>query len=142
VYLYPTENGVTPEVGETTTIFYGAQLEPSPYATSYIPTTSVPVTRTADAHSWTMSEEFKNLMGNVADSPFTMVCEWTPKFDYTGHSGDIIEVNTNTVSLFRHVSNGFLESDDGPGLSGVRPNYTANTTYLFALRVMEKEVQV
>jgi len=138
LYLTPTEHGINPGSPKTT-IFYGAQFEPTPYATSYIPTTTIPVTRTADSHSWTMSEAFKNLMGNVADSPFTMVAEWTPKFDYGDTGGDIsiIRPTTSNRSLLYAGGSGTLKTYDGSAISSVDPNYTANTTYLFALRVFD-----
>jgi len=109
------------------------------YISSAIPTTTIPVTRTADSHSWVMSTEFKNLMGDVADSPFTMVCEWTPKFDYgdTGGSESILRVSTSTRELFYIDQTGGFNSWEGSSTSTVGPGYTANTTYLFALRVYD-----
>jgi len=137
LYVMPTEY-LTDPGSSVTTIFYGAQFEPTPYATSYIPTTTIPVTRTADAYAWTMSTAFKNLMGNVADSPFTMVCEWTPKFDYGDTGGDeaIISIK-NDVDLFYTDEDGKVISNDGTVIRNTDPNYAANTTYLFALRVYD-----
>jgi len=109
------------------------------YITSAIPTTTIPVTRTADAHSWTMSTAFKNLIGDVADSPFTMVCEWTPKFDYGDTSGNasIITTDNSQYNIFYVVNNGLFVGDDNSEISYVDPNYTANTTYVYALRVYD-----
>jgi len=135
--LYPSERMVDPG-SSVTTIFYGAQLEATPYATSYIPTTTIPVTRTADAHQWTMSTAFKNLMGNVADSPFTMVCEWTPKFngaDIGGASYGVVGIAGNQYGAMYLGAGPMLKAYDGTNVSSLVEDWAKDTTYIYALRV-------
>jgi len=86
-----------------------------------------------------MSTAFKNLMGNVADSPFTMVCEFCPKFSYgdTVGNSNIVSVKSSPGSFTYTTTGGKFEQWDGSNGSNVDPNYTANTTYIFALRVFD-----
>jgi len=125
--------------GTIQTDFYGIQLEKTPYATSYIPTTTIPVTRTADSHSWTMSTAFKNLMGDTADSPFTMVAEWTPKLEYGDVvvSKGIVAVKNSENNLFGMTQYGTLISRDGTAASGISLAYSSGVTYVYALRVYD-----
>jgi len=121
-----------------TVIFYGVQFEPTPYATSYIPTTTIPVTRTADSHSWASSTDLKNLLGTVADSEFTLVCSFTPKYSDSDSAGNEQVISAlDDESLFYTNENGhMLASDDGgTDESLVDASYVAGTTYVYALRV-------
>ena len=110
---------------------WGVQIEATPYATSYIPTTSIPVVRTTDSHSWTMSAAFKNLMGNIADSEFTMVVEWVPKFGYgdTSAGESVIALSESLEpALFNQKETGLFKADDGPSASTVDPDYVERNT--------------
>ncbi|MDA3834501.1 MAG: hypothetical protein PF495_14035, partial [Spirochaetales bacterium] len=108
------------------------------HPSSDIPTTTIPVTRTADTQSVAMSTAFKELLGTVADSPFTLVCSFTPKYSYgdTAANANILTVLEDESLFYTDEDGNFAASDDGgTDESLVDVDYVAGTTYTFALRV-------
>ncbi len=84
-YIYASEASVDPGAS-VTVIYYGAQVEATAYKTSYIPTTTSPVTRTTEAGnsddtgvSWTITQALKNILddaepvGTPTDSQGTLL---------------------------------------------------------------------
>jgi len=143
LYLGDSDTGISYAGDNASGVYlYGAQLEESPsYPTSYIPTSGCPTIRTTEAgsattgYSWTMSAALRNSIGNIADSEFTMIVEWTPKHSYTDLSGsNSVVISDSDKPLFITNNAGLLYGWDGSSSSTVDADFVRDTTYLFFLR--------
>jgi hypothetical protein len=107
---------------------YGAQLEATPYPTSYIPTDGTQVTRTTEAAdgtygvSWTMSNALKDVLTDTGgadtdtDSLGTVVFEWVPSYNAADSSTDsgLISAANGKYNLLIHTGNGLnFQANDG-----------------------------
>ena len=71
IFYFPTTNSnVVPTDGTSGIYVWGAQLEASPYATSYIPTTSSTATRAADVCTVTNSNIYDTDSFTIVNQPF------------------------------------------------------------------------
>jgi len=139
IYVYPVRDLTNTE----TVNIFGAQVEETPYMTSYIPTDGTPVVRTtmkgtsSDTYlRWTMSTLFKNLMGDVPNSPFTMVADWTAGANYSDLSGNfnILTTAESSYNILGYNSSGAIYTYNNSSNSGIDVDFLVNESFKVVIR--------
>lgn len=113
-----------------TTHLWGAQLEKSPVLTSYIPTTTAPVTRATEAGTikWDIAGNFSNAAG-------VMVVDFISSLDKWAWQQGIVSVGASNASvLYKQVAAGVLFTTDGSNTEANNTAYVANNCYRIVVR--------
>ncbi len=116
-------------------------LTKTPYALPFhIPTTTVPVTTTAQTVNWTMSTVFKGLLSDAVNgttSEGTLIATWTPYYAEANGSGTVglIAVTGAAVGLLHTTHGSTLIAADGTNTaSSGSLAWVKSTTYYLVVR--------
>jgi len=141
ISVCPTKVG-TAGAGKTT-LFFGAQLEESPYPTSYIKTDGCPAIRTTEAgdntndtgYRWTRQDVVDNTFG--ASAKGTTIVYFTPLWD----AGDVTD-NAAIISLDDAVTSLLYYDDDNDDFETVDDTNAAETNSETIVRDTEYVVAI
>jgi len=122
---------------------FGAQVEATPYMTSYIPTDGSPVTRTTMAQDasdnglqWTIGTVLNSVLTGAGAEGTLIMDGFVPMFNEANHNGsgnDGILSCSDAAQSFLYLDDGIFASYDGTGSSTVDPNIALATDHLLAI---------
>jgi hypothetical protein len=143
-YIYPARGktlGASEASATGSIIICHAMLTKTPYALPFhIPTTTVPVTTTAQTVNWTMSTVFKGLLSdavNGTESEGTLIVSWTPyhnEVDVANNNVLILGISSGTSGLLYRKGDSLIKSYDGTIAANVSLVWVKNTTYYLIVR--------
>jgi len=142
--VYPASadgtNSFAATINDVLIYAYGAQLEETPYPTSYIYTDSCSVTRTSEAadgtygFQWTISAALQTILANNG----TVIFEWTPAFaaaDGSGTGTGIVTFEPSATGLIYYdFDNTDFEITDSTNTVINNESIASGTIYIIAGR--------